>query len=463
MSLANTIIYGTPGEVAQHIQEGAEVNQLDEYGFYPIIEAAIANSPEKAEVLLKYGADVNQADVTGRTALHWAADNNNIPLCKLLLENKANANAYTTNGQSVLVYPLLRGHHQLKNLLYRYRADLDFAQDFINTKLLGHRYELHGYVDIVDSEGRFVELDYDGFFLEFTVDIIRHSLERFINNFAAKHLRPYFKYLQKIIQSFANASELLRYQQYTIKLQEHADKIDKLLNRELLLLPIAYEGHGVTFVKYKNLLVKCDRGENSKFEGTVVIYQITDLRRFNDEFVKQLLYKRQSKEIIHAGLKQILGLQTVGHLPVTAQIIGNCSWANVEASIPAMLFLQMLSENNSKKDIKKYRDIAMRFFSEWEAWDRERSLEECILGFSEANKARKASKAAILGAVLFQKCRYEIPKHLKVAEKILSILTIPEYQYVLKSYIEVFWKNKPTPAGKNLMQLLDDAGIKISL
>ena len=461
MSLANTIIYGTPAEVEQHIQEGADVNQLDEYGFYPIIEAAIANSVEKTQVLLAHGVDVNQADVTGRTALHWAVDNNNITLAKLLLENKANPNAYTIGGQSILVYPLLREQHALKNLLYRYRADLHFAQDFINAKLLGHRYELKGYMDIVDSEGRFVELDYDGFFLEFTIDIIRHSLERFINHYSAKHLRQYFPYLQKIIQCYANASELLRYQQYNIKVQDHADKINRLINQELLLIPVAYEGHGVTFVKYKNLLVKCDRGENSKIEGTVIIYQINNLPRFNAEFIKHLLYKRQSKEIIHDGINQALGLQTVGHLPITAQIIGNCSWANVEAAIPAMLFMQMLNHSNSKKEIKKYRDTAMLFFNEWEEWDRERSLEECIQSFPEASKARKASKAALLGAILFQKCRYGVPKHAKNAERILAVLTIPEYLYVLNSYVQVFWKNKRTPAGKNLMQLLDDCGVKL--
>ena len=461
MSLANTIIYGTPAEIEQHLQEGADVNQLDEYGFYPIIEAAITNSVDKAAVLIAHGADVNQADVTGRTALHWAVDNNNIPLCKLLLENKANVNAYTIGGQSALVYPLLREQHALKNLLYRYRADLNFAQDFINTKLLGHRYELKGYVDIVDSEGRFAELDYDGFFLEFTIDIIRHSLERFINNFAAKHLRSYFNYLQKIIHAYATASELLRYQQYTLKVEDYSNKIDSLLNQDLLLLPVAYEGHGVTFVKYKNLLVKCDRGENSKIEGTVVIYQINNLQQFNNGLIKHLLYKRQPKEIIHGGINQMLGLQTVGHLPVTSQIIGNCSWANVEAAIPAMLFLQMLEHNNTKREIKKYRDTAMRFFNEWEEWDRDRALEECIQSFAGASKARKASKAAILGSILLQKCQYGVPKHAKNAERILTILTIPDYLYVLQSYIQVFWKNKRTPAGKNLVQLLDDCGVKI--
>ena len=157
-TFAQEILFGTLNGVEQYIQAGADIEETDEYGFSPLIEATIANKIDVVALLLEYGADINNADTTGRTALHWAVDNHNIALCELLLANKADANAYTTAGQAVLVCPLLRQQVELKKLLYRYGAKLSFAQDFIQAKLLGHRYELTGQVDIVNGAKNFIEI-----------------------------------------------------------------------------------------------------------------------------------------------------------------------------------------------------------------------------------------------------------------------------------------------------------------
>jgi hypothetical protein len=462
MSLANTIIYGTKNDVEQLIAAGADVDEADEYGFTPLIEAAIVNDPEIAKLLIEHGADVNQSDSTKRTALHWAVDNHHLPLCQLLLENNANPNAYTSGGQSVLVYPLLRKQAALKKLLYQYRANLNFAQDFINTKLLAHRYQLLGQVDIVNAEGRFIEINLEGFVLEFTLSIVQNSLERYRNNFAARNLRTYFNYLGRIIESFTTATELLKYQRYTIDIQQHSQRIDALLDSKLLLIPIACEGHAITFINYGNLLVRCDRGEHSRVEGSVVVYQINNRHEFNPAFIKYLLYQSQTRDFINHGIKEFLDLRPIAYLPLPAQITGNCSWANVEASIPAMLFLLMLQKKNSRREIVNHKTAALEFYRQWLEWDKDRALEECIESFHRASKARKASKAALLGSILAQQCNYDIPKDVSRADKILPILTIPDYQYVLKSYLEIYWKNRRTKVGKNLVQLLDLCGVKIS-
>lgn len=463
MTLTNEILFGSKDGLEHLLKAGFDVNEIDVYGFTPLIEAAIANSVEMSELLIQHGADVNKADVTGRTPLHWAVDNQNLMLAKLLLENKANPNSYTEGGQSILVYPLLRNQQNFKKLLYQYKANLNFAQDFITGKLIGHRFHLLGQVDIVNAKGHFVELDFEGFFLEFTMGIIQHSLERYRNNFAARKLRHYFKYLGNIIDQFANAAALMKFQRYTIDIREYADQIDELLNHELLLIPVAYEGHAVTFIQYGEFLARVDRGENSLIEGTVVIYRINRAHAFTKDFIKQLMYKPQSKEFITDGIKQVLGLVPILHLPLTAQIIGNCSWANVEGAIPTMLFLLFLNEKRhaTKKDIAKFKKFALDFYEQWITWDQDRALEDCIQGFDEATPARKATKATMLGAILFQHCNYLNPKDVTRAEKMLPILTVPEYQYILKSYLEIYWNRKRTRAGLNLLQVLDFCGVKL--
>jgi hypothetical protein len=460
MSLANTIIYGDKDAVFSYLQSGADVNEVDEYGFRPLIEAAIVNKTDIAELLLHHGADVDQEDSTKRTALHWAVENNNLALCKLLLEHKANPDHYTSGSQPTLVNPILRRQVALKNLLYEYKSDLNFALDYINTKLLGHRYELTGQVDIVEPKGRFIELDFEGFFLEFTLSIILQSLERYRNNFAARNLRRYFKFVKILIESFDTAAKLIKFQQYLINIDEYSQKINSLLNYPLLIIPVAHRGHAITFVQYKDLLVKCDRGENSLKESSINIYRVRQKRNLNKELYKQLMYIRQQPEFILSGYKQLLDTTLVMRIPLASQITGNCSWSNVEAAIPTILFLLMAEETRKDKDsLRQCMDESLHFYRQWVVWDKDRALSDCLSSFEDASPARKASKAGVLGAVLFQCCRYNHPKDIERAEKILKILTLKPYRYVLESYIEVYYRRNKTLPGENLVQLLDMCGL----
>jgi len=463
MSLANTIIYGDKSTLRSMLEAGGDVDELDEYGFRPLIEAAIMNKTDMAELLLEYGADVDQQDSTGRTALHWAVENNNIPLCKLLLSHHANPNHYTANCTPILVNPILRGQTALKNLLYNHSADLDFSLDFINAKLLGHRFELIGQADIVAPDKKnkkFVELDFEGFFLEFTIDIILQSLERYRNHFAARNLRKYFKYVRHLVDAFRVAAELIKYQQYSTDLKLHAAKIDGLLNRNLLIIPVAHRGHAITFVRFGNLWAKCDRGENSLKEGSINIYRIHNKSRLEPEFFKQLMYIRQSPDFIAEGYKHYLNLEHITRIPLASQITGNCSWANVEAAIPAILFLLMAQEKKqSSESLRVCIEEAMVFYSAWCEWDKDRSLYDCLKAFEKASPARKASKAAVMGAVLFQCCYYKNPKDIEYAEKILRILAEKPYRYVLESYLDIYYRRQKTLPGENLIHLLDMCGL----
>lgn len=453
LTLADAIIEENISDVEYFIQQGADLNEIDVYGYTPLIEAAIMNNMEIAILLLRNpNILIDFPDVTGRTALYWAVDNNNIPLCQLLLKRGANPNVFTTYSEPMLVMPLLRDQTQLKELLYQYGASLPFAQDYINAKLLAHRYELIGYMDIVNAEGKFVEIDFEGFVLPFTVSIVGDSLKQFLHNFMARPLRAYFPQVRKIIKAFHLASAMLRFQKYTIDIEKYKGHVDALLGHELMLIPVGYEGHAITFIRYRDLWAKCDRGENSKKEGSVVIYRMRNPSAFTKSFVKTLVYKKQYKEFVHHTVNQILDLEKIDQLPIPSQLVGNCSWANVEASIPAMLYLFAMEEAESHPVY--YTSYALSFFEKWREWDKNRALNECIQSFYRSNSARKASKAALLGALLFQKCKHSVPQDVELAQKILHVLTVPEYKYVLESYIEVYYKKSRTQAGVNLFRLL---------
>lgn len=455
MTIANDIINQRMPEFDAYLREGNSLDDIDEYGFTPLIECAITRQPHIAAELLKRPVDINKPDVTGRTPLHWAVDNTDLTMVRLLLEHGADPNAFTRNGLSVLVYPVLRGEGPLKQLLYQFGAKLDFAQDFINAKLLGHRFELQGDVDIVTAKGDFIELDYEGFILEFTIAVIKDSVRRFISSYSNRHLRDYFPFMHLVMDAFGDAAELLQYQ--------HAPRLDdKQVQRirylaesaSLLILPAANRGHAMGFVRYKQWWAKVDRGENSLKEGSINIYRITRPQEFNLEFIRNFLYRKQSRRYFHQMINQQLGLVSITQLPMSSQIAGNCSWANIQALIPVAFAMQQMDDAGIFDS-----EQAINLYEQWIEWDKDRALDECIQRFYLANPQRRASMVAMLGGVLFQACNYQNSHHLIRAEKILRIMTLPDYYYVLQSYLEEYCVKRLTPKGNNLLKLLDDCGI----
>lgn len=454
MTIANDIINQRMPEFEAYLREGESLDDIDEYGFTPLIESIITRQIKIAEQLIARKVDVNKPDVTGRTPLHWAVDNNDLEMTRLLLTHHADPNAYTRNGLSVLVYPVLRGQDSLKHLLYHHGAKLDFAQDFINGKLLGHRFELQGDVDIVNAYGEFIELDYEGFILEFTVAVLKDSLRRFISSYSTRHLRDFFPLIHTIMDAFTVAAELLQYQHLPRLSENQLQRINLLLKSPMLILPAASRGHALCFVRFHQWWAKIDRGENSLQEGSVNIYRITRPEAINISFIQDFLYKKQNRRYFHHVINQQLGLLSIAQIPISSQISGNCSWANVQAVLPVAYVMQ---ETTSTGDFDSH--IALRVYNEWVEWDKDRALDECIQRFYLASRERKASIAAMLGGVLFQACDHGNTQHIVRAEKILKILILPDYYYVLKSYLDEYCVKRLTRKGNNLLKLLDDCGI----
>ncbi len=466
-TLADTILYGTRSDVVDLLEQGeVSINEIDEYGYTPLIEAAIVEKTGIAKLLVSHGADVNEKDTTGRTALHWAAETNNIPLCQFLLGLKADPNAYTKASEPVLITPLLRKQNELKQLLYEHGADLSFAQDYITAKLVAHRFELKGQGEILNHNNVFLAVNYEGFIVEFTLDVICHSLSEYLYHFASRHLRQFFEAAQITMRCLERASAALKFQHYTVEVNDHLEKIYQLIDHDPIIIPVSYEGHAVTFVKLGPYFAKCDRGALSQTQSSVIIYEMKQPQNFNKALIKHLMYQKQKKFFIEKGIHDVLGLKAVTQLPLTSQITGNCSWANVEATLSTLMYMLWYHHSNDPNENKiiTYKEAAMYFHKRWLEWDQNRAISKCINEFHDTkNRARKASKASLLGAVLFQHCNYHNPKDVRRAEKMLPILLDPEYDFVLRSYLEFFYKRHPRKEGKNLMSLIDICGYHIDL
>ncbi len=459
MSLATAIIEENLPAVEEWLSYRVDPNEMDEYGFTPLIEAAIVNNVEIAKRLLAYGAKVNGQDATGNTALHWAAENNNLELTQLLLKQQADPNAYNLAGQPVLALPILRQQAELKHLLYKTGADETFAQDYINVKLLGHMFELVGSATIVDPKNQYVEVDFEGFFLEITLGLICDSLAQFQNNYGARKLRRYLGLSQVIVDVMQRAAELVRYRQYRVDLRKHRGTLLALLAQEPLIIPIGYEGHAVTFVKYGSIFAKCDRREDSRLFDNIMCYRLGRPEVFTQEFVMHLLYAKHSSQFINEDLHRILDLQPLTELKVESQISGNCSWANVEACIPTLFFLILASLPGGQASLAHYKSLALNFFNRWREWNKDRALQFCVQSFQKADPIRKATKAEILAAILFQCCGGGLASDKARIEAIMPVFLNSPYQYILQNYLQTYYYRSPTPEGEQFSRLLKDYSI----
>lgn len=458
-SVSREVLYGTEESVKKCVREGGNVNERDAWGFTPLIQATIMNKPGTSEFLLKQGAKIDLTDITGQTALQWAVNRRNRALVKLFLEYKANPNHYSRDGQPILVNPILRGEQDIIHLLVNEGADLTFPNDYINAKLIGHRYELQGKADIINARGQFIELDFEGFYLEFSVGIILRTLMTFFNSSLGKQYSAYNTVIHKIIRTLKTASELVQYKYTKEGPKQYDEIIREGLNQDLTLVPVSYEGHAITFVKYKNFFAKCDRGVK-QIVDTIIAYLVGNPYALNVDFLKDLMFNNKSDDYINDDIKKILKLSPFTTLPARYQLSGNCSWANVEASVPAMMFLLMFrGDVNSRGEVAALKNSIMSYYDTWVEWDKDRVLKASIEDFQEASRPRQASIASILGAILLQRCRPTVPKEVERARKILDILTLPDYNFILRNYINIYCTKAAGTLGQDFTKLLTMLGL----
>ena len=143
--------------------------------------------------------------------------------------------------------------------------------------------------------------------------------------------------MEQVLQAMKNAAQLTEYGRHKDK-TPFMPAIDAMLESNLLLLPAAYQGHAITFIKYNGLWAKCDRGVND-LVSTVVVSEIGNPYLANKELYNKILYEHKTTQFVMHEVAEQLDLKTLITLPTRRQLSGNCSWANVETSVPTMLFM----------------------------------------------------------------------------------------------------------------------------
>jgi len=92
-SLAEEAESGDDNSLSSWIREGVNPNEIDRYGYTPLLNACVLGRFNAASELIKNGADVNKKGPFGFTPLHAAAQNGHREVVALLLKNNADINA----------------------------------------------------------------------------------------------------------------------------------------------------------------------------------------------------------------------------------------------------------------------------------------------------------------------------------------------------------------------------------
>lgn len=257
----------------------------------------------------------------------------------------------------------------------------------------------------------------------------------------------YFGIIDLILNALEKAQKLLHYRHYLylLDIERYKKEIYQIIDEEkILIIPVAFEGHAITFIKIEEYFIRCDRGAFGKENGAVVFYKA--LRNITSSEIHDLIFKKQSRNFIDNELVSFFDLQVISKMDLPLQMVGNCSFANTESIVPALLFL-----------FTDDQEGALRFFNTWIDWDKSRELFLVVSLFKEDEKreGRLAAKAELLAVILFQALSYESKKDFAKVGRIFKILSRPQYRYILESYLKVFSDPLYQKDYENLKQLIN--------
>lgn len=124
--IRRTGVFGPIGDVedvARLLAEGADVEELDKYGFTPLRGAAMSGQTEFVKMLLAAGAKVDARSERGRTALLYAASQGRADVARLLLEAGADPTVRDADGLTALALAARSGQGEIVSLLEAHDAE----------------------------------------------------------------------------------------------------------------------------------------------------------------------------------------------------------------------------------------------------------------------------------------------------------------------------------------------------
>ena len=126
MSLCKAARKGSISSCRQLLAAGSDVEERDEDGWTPLLNAAYFGHTEVCELLLEKGkANIEEMEPLGNTALNIAADKGDASTVALLLSKGGRVDTRTKNSFTPLLAAAQEGHTEVCETLFEKGSDLE--------------------------------------------------------------------------------------------------------------------------------------------------------------------------------------------------------------------------------------------------------------------------------------------------------------------------------------------------
>ena len=145
--LIAAVVAGDLTAVQNQLEQGADINQVTNFGCTAMWHAATKGHLEIVRLLLQHDADKEKVDArTGATPLYQASFKNHLHVVKLLVESGAEIDKTDDYDWTPLIIASFLGHVEVVRYLLQQRADMDKTDDCGYTAL--HKSAAYGHLDV---------------------------------------------------------------------------------------------------------------------------------------------------------------------------------------------------------------------------------------------------------------------------------------------------------------------------
>ncbi|KAF5533970.1 ankyrin protein [Fusarium napiforme] len=142
------LLYGGWIEMADHLFDDTEVNEIGALGRTPIFSACLSNSAELVKKLLQRGADMSITDSDGWTCLHEATIRGFEDIVRILVESNVDLSTQDKNGFTALHFVARRGDIKCYQYLLEQGADASI-RDMKGANVIHHTCLFDGHAEIL--------------------------------------------------------------------------------------------------------------------------------------------------------------------------------------------------------------------------------------------------------------------------------------------------------------------------
>lgn len=101
---------GTPESIGEWLRLGSDANEIDAYGYTPLVNACLRGCLKSVRILIQSGADINMQAMHGYTPLHAAAQNGYLEIVEQLLDSGALLETKNDDGDTALMLAVRSEH-----------------------------------------------------------------------------------------------------------------------------------------------------------------------------------------------------------------------------------------------------------------------------------------------------------------------------------------------------------------